>query len=70
MPTSRIRLAAVKVQLVVYVDDGDTLESAKVQPVTIAASDWGAFAENGIQEALESMQKQLNIAEPAVESDG
>lgn len=41
----RLRLVKVLVQPVFVIDDGDTLEETMVEPETVTAADWPAYAD-------------------------
>ena len=63
----QVRLLKVIVQVVVVVDDGEQLEERAVDPVTVPAADWPAFAANGIEDGLKALQAQV---EAELESTG
>lgn len=61
----QVRLLKVIVQVVVAVDDGEQLEERAVDPVTVPAADWPAFAANGIQDGLKALQAQVEAEDAA-----
>lgn len=64
MADKKLRVIGWQVQLLAMADDGESLETVNVQPVTIPVKQWEEFKNGGDERAVAMVEAQVNPVVP------